>query len=933
MMSEFPRGTVTFLFTDIEGSTRLWERDRPAMAMAVDRHLTLLRTAIETHDGVLFKVIGDAVQAAFPAALSAVMAAVAAQEALGAERWPEPIGVLRVRMALHAGEAQPQHWDYLAPTLNRLARLLAAGHGGQILVTQVVHALLGETGRSVSVTLRDLGEHRLRDLVKPERVWQVVAPGLPADFPPLVTLSSPHTNLVPQPTALIGRAREVAEVRALLGGDQTRLVTLTGPGGTGKTRLALQIAGDLLETTPDGVYVVDLSSVTDAALMPPVIAAVLGLREEGSRDLRETLLAYLTPKALLLVLDNLEQIRPAEGVARLIADLLAACPTLRVLATSRAPLKVRAEREYPVLPLPSPDTACLPPLGQVAENPAVQLFVERAQAVRPAFALTADNAPVIAEICERLDGLPLAIELAAARIRVLAPNELARRLGNQLDLLAGRVADRPDRQQTLRAAIAWSYDLLASEEQALFRRVSVFAGGCTLETAEAIAATRDPLALDVLDGMTMLVEQSLVRVDDTPDGARYGMLETLRAYGQEQLQKTGEDERVRSSHATIVLACVKTGTDGLRGPDPAHWSTVLVAEHDNLRAALRWTRDAGHPETALALASTAWSFWETRGYLTEGRMWLDQVLAASSADATPERAEALMGAGVLARLQGDLTAAAALTEESLGFWRQLGDRAGEGRALRWFGVVADARGDEARAMELFQQSLAIAREADDAVGIAAALNSLGVVLWNTGQVAAAQARLEESLALERRTGQRARLPIPLNNLALLAIEAGELAQARVYLEESLAIDQELGRQSGVADTLLNLGAIAFEEGNVAQAAQLNGEGLQIHREIGDPVSVAYGVESLAAVAASTGDFEAAARLYGAAAALRAEIGAPLPESEAVRHERGLGKARAGLRAAAFTAAWDAGHGWSWMQAAEEALGIARRIALPASRTA
>jgi predicted ATPase/class 3 adenylate cyclase/Tfp pilus assembly protein PilF len=924
-MPELPRGTVTFLFTDIEGSTRRWEQDRPAMAAAVSRHLVLLRRAIEAHGGILYKVVGDAVQAAFPTAPAAVAAAVAAQRALLTEAWPESVGPLRVRMALHAGEAHPDQGDYLAPALNRLSRVLAVGHGGQILLTQVVHGLLAEGSAPASVTLHELGEYRLRDLVEPERIWQAAAPGLPAAFPPLVTRSAPPTNLPLQPTPLIGREADVAVIADLLRTGQTRLVTLTGPGGTGKTRLALEIAAQLTDLAPDGVSFVDLAPIDDAALAPSVIAGILGLREEGGRDLRATLIDFVRPRKMLLVLDNLEQIRPAADFARLAAEALTVCPELRLLATSRAPLKLRAEREYPVPPLPIPDARHLPPLAHLAQNAAVQLFVARAQAANPAFALTSDNAAAVAEICARLDGLPLAIELAAARIRGLTARDLARRLGAHLDLLASRAADRPDRQQTLRTAIAWSYDLLPPAEQALYRRVAVFAGGLTLESAEAIAAAGSPLALDPLDGLTALIEQSLLRLDEEPDPPRYRMLETLRAYGQERLATAGEEEAIRAVHASIVLAATRSTADGLRGPDAARWSEILEAEHDNLRAALRWATDAGQAELALALAGAAWTFWETRGYLTEGRMWLDAVLAASPTDASTERAEALLGAGGLARLQGDLMSAAALAEESLGVWRQRGDRTGEARALRALAVVADRQGDEARALALCGQSLELSRQVGDTFGIAVALNSLGVILWNTGQSAAARAMLEESLALERRAGHRARLPMPLNNLALLAIETGELAQARAYLEESLVIDRELGRQSGVADTLENLGMVALADGDLSQAARLFAESLQFHRELGDRYSVANALESIASVATETGDAAAAARLYAAAAALREAIGAPLPQSETSRHEQGVAATRAHLDPDAFTASWEAGARLAWTEAAAEALATAQRI--------
>ncbi len=459
-MTDLPSGTVTFLFTDIEGSTRRWQLDAVAMTDAVARHLSLLRDAIQRSGGVPFKTVGDAVQAAFPTAPQAVQAAVAAQQALLAESWPEPLQPLRVRMALHAGEAAPRDGDYLAPMLNRLARLLGVSHGGQILVSSAVCGLLRDQ-KLPDITLRFLGEQQLRDLLEPEQVWQVVAPELPADFPPLHSPGTPPPQNLPAPaTPLIGRETEVATVLRLFS-ESMRLVTVTGTGGTGKTRLALAAAAESLDDFAGGVWFLDLAALTEPRMLLPQIAAVVGVRESGEAPLAEQLAQHFADQRVLLLLDNLEQFRPANELARTVANLLAAAPTLAILATSRAPLRLRQERELPLAPLPVPssrETA----VATLQTSPSVQLFVSRAQAVRPGFTLGPHNAQAVAELCRRLDGLPLALELAAARIRALAPADILKRLGNRLDLLADPRSDRPDRQRTLEATVAWSYDLLTS---------------------------------------------------------------------------------------------------------------------------------------------------------------------------------------------------------------------------------------------------------------------------------------------------------------------------------------------------------------------------------------------------------------------------------------------------------------------------------------
>ncbi|HET7095080.1 MAG TPA: tetratricopeptide repeat protein, partial [Thermomicrobiales bacterium] len=742
----YPAGTVAFLFTDIEGSTRLWERDHAAMRRAVERHLALLDAAIAANRGVHFKTVGDAVQAAFPDAPAAVAAAVAAQRTLAAEAWDET-GPLRVRMALHVGEAAPVDGDYLAPCLNRLARLLATGAGGQVLLTDVARRLAAGC-LPEGVTLRDLGRHRLRDLLAPEDVWQLVIPGAPDHFPPLASLERHPTNLPSQPNALIGREPDLAAIATLLAQPGTRLLTLTGPGGTGKTRLALQAAADGIDAWPDGAFFVELAALSDPALLLPHIAEALGVREGSGLDLHGALLSYLSGKTLLLVLDNLEQFRPSEGAGRVVADLLANCSSLTILATSRAPLRIRAEREYPVSPLEAPNPERLPPLPALAAIPAVQLFIERAQAAKPAFALTVDNAGAVAKMCAWLDGLPLAIELAAARTRALAPDELARRLAGKLDLLAGRAADRPDRQQTLRATIDWSHDLLDPDEQALFRRLSVFAGGCTFDAAEAVAAAPEPLALDPLDGVTLLLEQSLLRADERGNETRYRMLETLRAYGRERLAEADEEAACRAAHGAWFRRMASDAGAALAGPDGWRWATQLDAEHDNLRTAIDWALETGKAAIALAIAAELTLYWDLRGEYTEGRRWLQRALVADNGGPSRERARASEGAAALAIGQGDFAAAVAYADQALAHFRAVGDRRGEATALGKQGIAIERQGEFARAIAIYEQVVAMWRELGDRHGLSRGLNDLAMAVWGAGDTGRGRMLLEESLAIK-----------------------------------------------------------------------------------------------------------------------------------------------------------------------------------------
>ncbi|HEX9440978.1 MAG TPA: AAA family ATPase, partial [Roseiflexaceae bacterium] len=603
-------------------------------------HDTLLREAVATHGGTVFKTAGDRVCATFPTAPAALAAALAAQRALQSEPWG-PTDLLRVRMALHTGTAEVRHDDYFGPPLNRVARILNAGHGGQILISLATTELVRDH-LPPEVALRDLGTHRLKDLTRPEQIFQLMVADLPSEFPPLHTLERWRTNLPVQPTPLIGRDREVAAVCATFRRVDVRLVTLIGPGGVGKTRMGLQAAAELLDTFPDGVYFVALAPITDPALIAPTIAQMLGLQETGGRPLVALIEDYLRDKQLLLLLDNFEQVVVA---APLIAELLAAAPDLKLLVTSRAILHLSGEHVFPVPPLGLPDRQQLPTIERLSQYDAVALFIARARAARPEFQVTNDNAPAVAEICHRLDGLPLAIELAAARSAVLSPQALLVRLDQRLKLLTGGARDLPIRQQTLRDTIAWSYDLLDAAEQTLFARLAVFVGGARLEAAEAVTTLNVETfeRFNVLDGLTTLAEQSLLRQDEGEKGEpHFVMLETIREYALERLEQSGEAQSIRRQHAIYYLALAERAKVELSGTEQEARLLQLAAEYDDLRAALAWALGGGDAQVgirlALALAGPSWEvgrfwsgFWALYSYSSEGQKWLEQVAQSSAA--------------------------------------------------------------------------------------------------------------------------------------------------------------------------------------------------------------------------------------------------------------------------------------------------------------
>jgi len=953
-MAVHPTGTVTFFFTDIEGSTRRWEQFREAMAAALARHDDLVRAAIVAHGGHVFKTMGDAFCAAFGQAPEAVAAALTAQRALVAEDWSvfgADFQALRVRMALHTGSADARDGDYFGPPLNRVARLLSTGHGGQVLLSLATQELVRDD-LPQGVSLKDLGQHRLKDLRRPEHVFQMILPDLPGDFPPLNTLDTRPNNLPVQVSSFVGREREMADVRQQL--EAARLVTITGPGGTGKTRLALQVAAELVTDFAHGVFWVPLASLHDPALVVVAIGEATEVEVEPGEPVLDALKAFLRRKQMLLVLDNFEQVFAAAPV---VAALLEADPGLKVLVTSRQPLRVRGEREYPVSPLPVPDAHQRQSVETLAQYAAVQLFIQRAVEVRPGFAVTIENAPAIAEICTRLDGLPLAIELAAARVKVLPPNEILRRLTSRLKLLTGGARDLPARQQTMRDAIAWSYDLLAPADQRLFRRLGVFEGGWTLEAAEAVG---DPDGdVDVFDCLASLVDKSLVRQTETEDASRFWMLGTIREFAVEQLAESGEAEAVRDAHLRWCVSFGESADAGLDGPEMAAWLARLIGEEDNVRAALDWAEARDEGDLGLRLACQTFGARQraTRHVTRDAFEHLVRLLALPSAQpATRVRLNALLVAGRLAQAGRDHATAHRHLEAALQLARTLGEPAAEAETLAQLGELASVGGTDSaeEAVRLAHETVGVARSALDPPHLAGLLSKVGWAVLRAGDRALAQEYLDESIAIFQAHGQahratealhgvgmmamakgdyaaaddiyrrvrailierddQANLSVCCHQLGIIARDRGDLATAEGFFTEVLQIETALGNTSEIANELTSLGYVTLLQGRLPAAREQFMRCMTIGAEEDNPEIILRAALGLALVAAEVGrtisavdQFERAACLYGLVDKL--DDAYYLPPMTAMlhdRHARARTETRERLGDAAFEAARAAG---------------------------
>ena len=865
MQTDHSAASITLLFTDIEGSTRLWEEEPQRMPEALARHDTLARAAVDDHRGTVVKMVGDGLHAVFDDPLDAVRATLQLQRALAD---PAATGgiALHVRCGLHLGPVERRDDDYFGSAVNRAARIMSAAHGGQILLSQAVVAAIRER-LPEGVTFRDLGNVRLRDLANPERVYQVAHPDLRQDFPALRSLEATPNNLPQQVTSFVGRERGLADVKQLLA--TTPLLTLLGMGGLGKTRLSLQVAADVMDDYPDGVWFVELAAVADARLVPQAVASVLGVMEEAGRPVLEALVKYVKDRELLLILDNCEHL--VHACADLAKQLLQSGSRLKLLASSREFLHVPGETTYPVPALALPDPRQPVGVDALMQYEAVRLFVDRALAVQPAFEVTAENAPALAAICQRLDGIPLAIELAAARVRSLSVDKIAERLSDRFRLLTrGSRTDLP-RQQTLRALIDWSFDLLDASEKALFERLAVFAGGFTVEAAEAVGAEGEIDASGVLDVLTALVDKSLVELD--AEGGRYRMLETVRQYAQEKLDLSSTAAGARARHLDFYLTLAEKAAPELWGPEQGKWLARLDHERENFLSAHAWCDYAGNGgERGLRLVYALQLYWLPRGLIELGyRVTLEALVRAGARARDLHRSGALYAAGQLAFFMGAYPESKRHIEECLAIAHEFGIKPREAAAHLMLGYAYEALG-----------------ESDDAL-----------------------AHFETSASLARELGDKGRLSFALNALAGLHQEARDLDTALPLFEEALSLARELDDQESISIHLTNLGRALVDCGSGERVRALLLEGLTIARAIGSARGDGYVVEVAAGLAVLEGKWESAARFYGAVQARFQEIGLRRTPADDAFLAFQIAKARRALGDEAFTAAEAAGRAATW----------------------
>jgi predicted ATPase/class 3 adenylate cyclase len=889
------------LLTDVEGSTRLWEEQPNAMHGVLRRHHEIAHQSIERHGGYRppDQGEGDSVFAVFSVAPSAVACALDFQRSIAAEPWPDQVD-LRVRMGLHTGALELRDGrNYAGLALNFCARLSAIAHGGQVILSEATQALTAPD-LPEGASLKDLGVHRLKDLSLPEQVFQLCHPDLPTVFPPLRSLDARPHSLPLQLTRFVGREREMDEVRSTL--RTSRLVTMTGTGGSGKTRLALQVAVDLLEEHPDGTWFVEFAGTMEPALVPRVVSSTIGIREQQGHLLLDTLVHHLATKATLLVLDNCEHL--LDACAELADRLLRSCDGLTVIATSREPLGIIGEVVRRVPPLSVPEADLAASANAVASFEAVQLFVDRAVAAAPHFSLTDANAVTVVAICRRLEGIPLALELAAARLQALTVGQIRDRLEDRFRLLTGGSRTALPRQQTLRATVDWSHDLLSAPEQVLLRRLSVFAGGFSLDAVEQVCGGSQVAPEDVLDLLTRLVGRSLAFLETGSAGGRYRLLETIRAYALEKLREGGEEPELRRRHLQYCLGVAETAEPALRGPDQQAWLAWLQTELDNFRAAFGWSVHQQDPGPALRLASALREFWVVRADWSEGLEWVEQALDLPGEVDPPLRMKALRAAAELADVLSDYPRATARYEESLQIARALGEKRAIAVALyglaheaRRVGRIADARpfieesvallrevGDEpslarslgglarltgnyAEARALGNENLALRRRLGNHESVGWSLLQVGQAAQGEGDYAAARAAYEESLSIGRDLGYKRMIARSLTQLAEVALLEDKAAEACGLFEETLPIWEEIGHKSGLLDSLRGLGDVARQEGDLQGAEPFLQQSLEVCRAIGNLEGEARALQSLGAVVMSRGDLDGAESLHREALAL------------------------------------------------------------------
>ncbi len=885
-----PTGTVTFLLTDIEGSTPLWEKQPEAMKAALAGHDAILREAIEARGGQVIKSTGDGIHAVFPTALEAVQATIQAQTRL---QTPLANLQIKVRMGVHTGEAELRAGDYFGQSLNRTARIMAVGYGGQILLSEVTAALVRDD-LPANTGVKDLGEHRLKGLSNPEHLWQLVAPGLPGEFPALQSLSTLPNNLPLQLTSFIGREKEKAVIKASL--TSARLVTLTGSGGTGKTRLSLEVGGELVTAFPNGVWLIELAPLTNPEQIIPALAQVFGLLELSYGSMEAMVIDYLRDKKLLLILDNCEHLIAA--CARLVDELLHHCAGLKVLASSREALGIAGETAYRIPSLAESESNCL--------------FEERARAANPGFTLTEANAASVTQICARLDGIPLAIELAAARIRLFSPEQIASRLDDRFKLLTGGSRTALPRQQTLRALIDWSYDMLGEEERQLFRRLSVFAGGWTFEAAEFVCPKHD-----VLELLTQLINKSLVVVDsDGSDSTRYHFLETIRQYARDKLLDAGESFEVRSMHSQYFLQMAETSEPYLYQADSAKLVSLLDDERDNFRVSLEWATE-NDIESALQIIYALQIYWVRNGYQAEGRLLAENVIA--KAEALPPLtgeaailrnyliARALSTLSGVAMNQGDKQYVHEVTAKCEAYAREIGKKGMVARALSYSCSVSLGVGDIEGVEIWSRKALQYAREAEDPFALGLSLGATSEYLMITDkEPEKAREYASQSTKILKDNGMLWAYALVSLGIGMVAKYKGDFALSRESFRKILPLFREMGDIHRATMIQSEFGHMERYEGNLDQAEQVYRETILVWQKIGHRAAVANQLEFFAFIAMAHKQDDRAARLLGAAEVLREKINIQMSPFERIEYDQQVSDLRGRMPEKAFSSLWAEG---------------------------
>jgi predicted ATPase/class 3 adenylate cyclase len=916
-----PSGKIIFLFTDIEGSTKLWEEHPDEMKQALVRHDAILRKEIESRNGYVFKTIGDAFCAAFSSASDALDAAIGTQLSLQNERWKN-IEALRIRTALHAGTAEERDGDYFGSDVNRTARLLSIMRGGNIILSKSA-ADLAVKFLSDRSSFRDLGEHYLRDVSEPIQVFQVVHPALPFDFPLAKVLDPSLTNLPSQLSPFVGRQKDLAEVKRLLAGS--RLLTLSGTGGCGKTRLSIEAAKHLASAFQDGIRFVELAPISDPSFVLSEFSRSLGIEDSGGTII-SILLEFLKKKQLLILLDNCEHL--IDETAHLTESLLQSCSNLRLLVTSRQPLGVSGEQVYrvPSLSIPSADTN--PEVSEMMQFDAVQLFVARAKASYPKFALTQQNAPAIAQICRQLDGIPLALELAASRVKVLSPEQIAERLKDSFKLLVGGSRTALPRHQTLLATLDWSYSHLLDQEKLLLQRLSVFSGGFDLKACEKVCSDQGINLFEILDLLTQLVDKSLVQCEESEGETRYHLLRSVREYALQKLREGDGEKEIRAKHLNYFISLAEEADLELTSAQSNLWLEKLELDHDNFRDALAWCET--FPEGAglsIQLSGALWKFWYSR-YLSDGRRWLDQALARDNeAFPPPIRGRAYLGAGTISWRQNDYEHVIQYCTKSLELFKASEIKIGIAYSLNSLGSVSNFCGDYQAANKFFMESHSIFSEVENPFGVALTAVALGMVAhwegnyeeslsflqkgidtavsisngWceafglammgqlyrSLGNFEEAKTALEKSLAIREKIKDRSGIPESLALMGQLLLDQGALKEALVLLQQALKTSQEISWPWMTAFSLNLLGRAAFLKKELDKALDLHRQALSIRQKIGDKRGTAESLEGCARSFLAKGEWSNSAKHFAAAESLRIEIHAPLPPADETENNQNL----------------------------------------------